>query len=511
MAASRRLVLLLAILTAPAALAQSEAVVPFAGTYEGGSPLQSLGDVSLAPSANHSLGWNATRPHVLARELLFRAERADFEVTDRPRAYGFGGHSVLPGITGDGLHPGASPGRHLKDAQHVEVHLELDVGSLQVQGLQGAPDRQAAYGQRLDLAEATCQWRPTPLLKDGGLVAGRCQAKALEGKGASLLRVNRGLVELGYTDPETGDRKSLSLRLGPYIDPDPTVPGLERRGTRSLLLVPRHPSAQAFLQAPVDLNITGPSLLVEGTLRIPAGQGSYRWDETVLKDPQTELGPVGGFMLASPDGSRLSLNGRALNGPAAAYGPGASAFTAVSLAAAAAIAGSLLLWRLASGLLALFSRVQQPRALDHPQRRDIIEFLLTTPGARLSDLRRKLQISRPAARYHITVLLRVGIVRREGRASGTRYWPRAASPRAAVAAHASQDPVLAEILSVLRREPGAPQRRLALAVGLTQPRVSRALRRLAQLGLVEASGTGRRRAYRPAMPNGAETDSGLTP
>lgn len=513
MAATRGLTVLVAILGLSGAAAQTAPLFAFGGIYEGGDPLHSQGEVALTPAANHSLGWNATRPHVLARELLFRAERADIEVIDRPRAYGFSGYSVPKGVTGlESLGLGGSPWMRASDAKRVEVFLELDLARVEVEGFQGSPARQAAYGQRVQLAEANCDWRPlSGLLQDTGLVSGRCQAQSIAGRGAAPLRVHRALVELRYTDPETGERRSLPLRLGPYAEPDPTVPGLERRGSRSLLLVPKHASAEVSLESPIHLNVSAPSLLVEGALRIPAGDGSYRWDETLLEDPETELRPTGGFLLSSPDGRRLALDGQTLNGPVARLAPGAAPPAQLALATAAVIVAMAALWRLAPALLTLFSRVQQPRALEHPRRRDIVEFLLSNPGARLSDLRQKLQMPRPAARYHLGVLVRLALVRREGRAAATRYWPQHSSPRASALAHASHDPVLARILDVLRREPGAPQRRLAEATGLTQPRVSRALRRLARLGLVDGQGSGRRRAYRPVDAAALETGSGLTP
>lgn len=168
------------------------------------------------------------------------------------------------------------------------------------------------------------------------------------------------------------------------------------------------------------------------------------------------------------------------------------------LASVARAAGAAFLAVAASWLWSLFSKIAPERALDHPTRSRILEFVRAEPGIPMNTVSRQFGLSWTNTLHHLWVLQRAGHVRVHRFGGRTGIFPTNAGYRGRETQVALlRRDTLAAIHRRLHESPGLDQRTLSALVHRSQPRVSQSLRRLADAGLVRGERQGRRIRYYP--------------
>lgn len=185
--------------------------------------------------------------------------------------------------------------------------------------------------------------------------------------------------------------------------------------------------------------------------------------------------------------NRLPLDATEGSGPAAVLGVALQAGGTV--AAAAYLSEGLrpfewARWRDSLAALPLASRLRRDRLLDHPVRRLIYDSIRDHPGVHYRELLRLLGVSNGTLSFHLSHLERAGFVR-SFRARGRKLLlPTDRDPRPG-------DFLVTErqraIVEHLRGSPGASQRDVSSALGLSRSSVSYNLRILCALRIVEAT------------------------
>jgi hypothetical protein len=138
--------------------------------------------------------------------------------------------------------------------------------------------------------------------------------------------------------------------------------------------------------------------------------------------------------------------------------------------------------------LALFTRLTKDDVLDHPRRAQLHDYVTQHPGQRVQDVRRALQLPNGVALHHLHVLSQAGLVRVHRLGGRRLLYP--AGPRVEPQ-YVSQ--TQRQILDVVATAPGATQRDLGRAVGLSERAVSYHVRALAGSGLIRVEPEGNRR------------------
>jgi hypothetical protein len=246
-----------------------------------------------------------------------------------------------------------------------------------------------------------------------------------------------------------------------------------------------------------------------------AGQSSSVWYEdgqfgstvAVPTSPLTEDRPT---YMGAPPGPTAPEDDEESVAPAAMFSPGADQVTAqasvsgvtwpsVSPAAAvmaaagavgaSAAAGFIFVpgWRTAawralkvSPLAFLFSRIAKDEVLDHARRSELCEFVRQNPGERVENVRRALGWANGTLRYHLKVLCEKNLVRKITLARVVRLVP--AGPKVDPGPYIA--PQHRRLLDAVAARPGAKQRTLGEAVGMSERMVSYHVHRLAAEGLL---------------------------
>lgn len=150
-----------------------------------------------------------------------------------------------------------------------------------------------------------------------------------------------------------------------------------------------------------------------------------------------------------------------------------------------------------AGLLAgLFSRLQRHKMLDHPRRAQIYEFVRQQPGVEMNTVSKALQMPWARLAHHLATLERGQYVRLHKIGGRTALFPANEGYGGREARLAQlRRPAAARVLQILQSHPGADQDMLTSALRLSQPRVSRLLRTMGQVGLVKVRRSERRLQY----------------
>ena len=182
--------------------------------------------------------------------------------------------------------------------------------------------------------------------------------------------------------------------------------------------------------------------------------------------------------------------------PAASVGwivPDRSA--AAGVGAAALLVGAVVwLWPLVKGLpmFGLFSRIRRPELLGHPARRRIMDAIEAEPGIHFGDLARSLDISNGSLVHHLRKLEEAGILLTRRQGGYTCHFAAGQSRASMDAACAVRSPAARQVLDAIRARPGCSAQQVCDEVGLRPATVHHHLKRLRDVGLVEAPRDGRR-------------------
>lgn len=150
----------------------------------------------------------------------------------------------------------------------------------------------------------------------------------------------------------------------------------------------------------------------------------------------------------------------------------------------------------------LFTRLRRSELLDQKVRGQIHELIGVEPGIHASAIARTLELAQGQVHYHLSVLVRDGLLRRVGGAGRRRYFVAGAMSAQDMdrVALLRSTPVAA-LFDVIQRNPGDNVSVLAQRIGWSIPRVSRLLGEMERAGLIERRQNGRSVAVFPrSMP-----------
>lgn len=219
--------------------------------------------------------------------------------------------------------------------------------------------------------------------------------------------------------------------------------------------------------------------------------------------------PVAPRSLHAPDGP----------GPATATwsSVGGASFMTAAVAAAGAAAG--LLWlglpklrRVVPLAFTLFSRFDKDDILDHPTRARLLELVKENPGMNLAALRQATGSGKSQAEHHLTLLERHRLVvsKRMGRAR--HFYANGGAPAGRKEAYAVlRNERTRQIAAFIEGHPGALQRDIKEAFGVTSSVVHWHVQRLQDAGLVETLRRGRTVRHYDTKRLGAMKADGLVP
>ncbi len=140
----------------------------------------------------------------------------------------------------------------------------------------------------------------------------------------------------------------------------------------------------------------------------------------------------------------------------------------------------------------LFTRLRRSELLDQKVRGQIHELVGVEPGIHASAIARTLELAQGQVHYHLSVLVREGVLRRVGGPARRRYFVTGAFSTADMERIALLRSTPASALfEVLQANPGANVSTLAKRLHWSLPRVSRVLSAMERAGLVERRQNGR--------------------
>lgn len=149
--------------------------------------------------------------------------------------------------------------------------------------------------------------------------------------------------------------------------------------------------------------------------------------------------------------------------------------------------------------LALFTRFEGAKVLEHPNRAQLYDLVSRNPGIRLQDLCRETDLSRTAVTHHLRLLENQHLIvsRRVGRSrhffeNGGRFRREQKEAYAVLQNDRSK-----EIADVILGSPGIIQKALCEALDLRPSIVHWHVQRLQEAGLIQADRQGRTVAYYP--------------
>lgn len=148
----------------------------------------------------------------------------------------------------------------------------------------------------------------------------------------------------------------------------------------------------------------------------------------------------------------------------------------------------------------LFSRMAPEEALEHPERRRILDLVTAVPGIHFQDLRRRLQLPTGTLVHHLDRLEKARHVS-SAHAGGRRgYFARGAVDHAAMRTQTFlRSPAVRAAYDAVQAQPGVTSFALSQALGCSPSTASHHLGRLAEAGLVVGVTAGRERRWHPVL------------
>jgi predicted transcriptional regulator len=182
--------------------------------------------------------------------------------------------------------------------------------------------------------------------------------------------------------------------------------------------------------------------------------------------------------------------------------------------AAAAAAGLGLAGLLAAikFLLPLFTRIPAAKALEHPRRKKLNQYITAHPGATFRELLRGTQIPAGTARHHLTIMRRSGIIFERRHRSTLRFYENHGKfEQSWVTVAVLREPQLQQLHDWIKANPNQAQMDILGAMndeGWMRSTTQHRLKRLEREGLVTARPHGRRRLYEAHdLPQRPPTDT----
>ncbi len=273
---------------------------------------------------------------------------------------------------------------------------------------------------------------------------------------------------------------------------------LDARGERPMIL-----DANGAASSATTLRLWTPSTTLEASINIPKSHGTAQWGSIHANGTLDALRPTGALTLSSPSDHQIAFEGIAwdVEGLTIPTAPHAleSAVAAGIVAGAAGLAVAAvvrLVRRLAPAGLALYSRLDEKQAAEHPRRQRILECVRHDPGITVHDVVDRTGLSRRAVDYHVGILTREGLLSRRAIARRKALFPQeVANPSEQVRLHLAKRDQYHRLLSLILDHPALSQREIGRRLGVSQPHVSRLLQRLRDLGAVEVQDQDGERRY----------------
>jgi DNA-binding transcriptional ArsR family regulator len=247
-----------------------------------------------------------------------------------------------------------------------------------------------------------------------------------------------------------------------------------------------------------QVRVSAPAFDLVGRLHTAAGEGRLDWCEFRSEGDVGALTLVGVLRAAGAPERHILLTGQTVNDPPVAGGAEAvlAPPTTPGLVLVAAAAGVGILGLLVRVALPLFARLRPNEMLDHPRRVEILERVHADPGVNTNTLARLLGLPWTNVQHHVEKLRQGGFVAVRRVGGLTSLFPaHTGSLRHADDLAVLRRPTLGRVHELLRARPGAMQAELATELGVTQQRVSQALRQLLSAGLARAEQGLRHRRY----------------
>lgn len=225
------------------------------------------------------------------------------------------------------------------------------------------------------------------------------------------------------------------------------------------------------------------------------GEGRIASSSSIMQDGVRPTHPripaVIGWDADDPDtSSHLLAPDTTAVGPA--WRSGIAVGFAISFLGFLYAAGAMLRRILVAGLLSRRAR----SVLDHPRRAAILHHIQEDPGIETAVVARELGLARGVARHHINRLHREGHLRLRRINGRTALFAADSGHRGEEAAAVLlRRKTTRRLYTVLVEQPGMDQAQLARLMGITQPNVSRLLRRMEAAGLVHKASDGGRFCY----------------
>jgi predicted transcriptional regulator len=161
----------------------------------------------------------------------------------------------------------------------------------------------------------------------------------------------------------------------------------------------------------------------------------------------------------------------------------------------APLPGSLLLAKLVVSIL--FTRMRGEDALEHPNRRSLMEHITNDPGINFRGLVRVSGIAAGTTRHHLTILVRSGLVAEQGFGSTRRFF---AGSAGGGWEHKvlMREPGLRQLFDWVAANPGSTQMQVLDAMaagGWSRSTTQHRLQRLSAAGAVQVRWQGRYKRY----------------
>ncbi len=140
---------------------------------------------------------------------------------------------------------------------------------------------------------------------------------------------------------------------------------------------------------------------------------------------------------------------------------------------------------LLSVLIGLYAKVKRSRVLDDKTRGRIVGYIGTNPGTHYNKIKKDLELTNGKLAHHLQVLVKAGYLKYDNDGIYKRFYP-----------HGYQRPeynltkTQAAIGGLLRRKGKMTQSQLAAKLKVSQPAVSRHIRKMMKAGVVRQSNGG---------------------
>lgn len=142
---------------------------------------------------------------------------------------------------------------------------------------------------------------------------------------------------------------------------------------------------------------------------------------------------------------------------------------------------------LAAPVWALYRRILRARALDHPQRRQLLEAIQASPGLTVGELRAKAGLHYTTVLHHVRLLEEVGLVQRQRVGGQWHCFPHAIGATERNRTVAARSPTSEAVLRVVAANPGIRASDAARAVGIAPSSMKHHIDRLESWGLLKVT------------------------